>query len=611
MTVTATTVPTGLTVTNIVNTGGTITADIAADCAATTGDNTIVLQVSDGSLTANANLIVNVSANTAPMLSYNNATVNTNGSTTVNPSSVPSDNGTISGYAVQSQGTYTGTISVNNSGVVSISSAAPTGTHTITIRATDNCGATKDATFTLEVQPLTISGAITFNTSALANVTVTLTKPDSTTTTAMTNAAGLYSFPNLVAGNYTVTPAKTNFSFTPASQAVTLSSTNATANFTAASTATASGANGAVLISEFRLQGPVPSGAPAPGNANGELDEFIELYNNSNSSVDLSGYTLDTAAGFTITIATGATIPARASYLIAHSAGYSLASYATPDQTYSGFDLPSGTGLALLNPTNQVVDAVGFTPTPTPYLEGTGLMPPAGAGQYSWVRKTIITGGVPNTGRPQDTGINSDDFVFVSTTGDSFGANAPSVLGAPGPENSTSPIQRNAQIRATLVDPLQGVAHANNRFRNATPNQAVCNGNCPLGTLSVRRSYMNNTGANIRRLRFRIVDITTLNSAGYVTCPDLNNCAQADLRALSSPDITVMRGDGSTVTVRGTTLEEPPTQGRGGGLNSSLLAGSITLEEPLAPGASLNVQFLLGVYQRGLFSLLVNVEALQ
>jgi hypothetical protein len=45
-------------------------------------------------------------------------------------------------------------ISVDTSGVVSITNACPGGTHTITIRATDNCGGaggTTDATFTLTV----------------------------------------------------------------------------------------------------------------------------------------------------------------------------------------------------------------------------------------------------------------------------------------------------------------------------------------------------------------------------------------------------------------------------------------------------------------------------
>ena len=152
LTVTATTVPSGLTISNIVNTNGTITANIAASCSASTGNKTIVLQVSDGILTATGNLVINVLANTAPVLTYNNPPqVGYTGSTIVNPATA-SDNGSIASFALQSQGTFTGAISVNSStGVVGLSTAAPPGTHTITIRATDNCGATTDASFAVTV----------------------------------------------------------------------------------------------------------------------------------------------------------------------------------------------------------------------------------------------------------------------------------------------------------------------------------------------------------------------------------------------------------------------------------------------------------------------------
>jgi VCBS repeat-containing protein len=69
LTVTVQSAPTGITVTNIVNTNGTITADVAAGCSAATGSNTVVLQVSDGQATTNGNLTVNVTANTtAPVI---------------------------------------------------------------------------------------------------------------------------------------------------------------------------------------------------------------------------------------------------------------------------------------------------------------------------------------------------------------------------------------------------------------------------------------------------------------------------------------------------------------------------------------------------------------
>ncbi|HEX8999259.1 MAG TPA: choice-of-anchor Q domain-containing protein, partial [Blastocatellia bacterium] len=70
LTVTATTLPTGITVTGITNTSGTVTATVTAACNATVGANTVVLTVTDGNgATATANLAVNVTAAAAPTAS--------------------------------------------------------------------------------------------------------------------------------------------------------------------------------------------------------------------------------------------------------------------------------------------------------------------------------------------------------------------------------------------------------------------------------------------------------------------------------------------------------------------------------------------------------------
>ena len=138
----------GIIVSNITNKGGTITAQISASCTAVGG--TVRFQVSDGSLTGIGDLTVNVTANSLPTISYNNVTVAVGASIGNSPTAAP-DNGSISGYTVQSAKTFSGTISVDAAGLVSISNAAPVGTHTITIRATDNCNASSDASFTLTV----------------------------------------------------------------------------------------------------------------------------------------------------------------------------------------------------------------------------------------------------------------------------------------------------------------------------------------------------------------------------------------------------------------------------------------------------------------------------
>ncbi|MBX7219727.1 MAG: hypothetical protein K1Y36_07260, partial [Blastocatellia bacterium] len=178
--VTATTVPTGITVTGITNSNGTITATVTAGCTAAVGNNTVVLTATDtnnaNNATATANLTVTVTANTQPTLTYNAASVATGGSTTVNPATGPTDNGSVSTIVVQSQGTYTGTISVNNgTGAVSISNATPVGVHTITIRATDNCGATTDATFQLTVSAATHTVTQFYPIASTTGKTITIT----------------------------------------------------------------------------------------------------------------------------------------------------------------------------------------------------------------------------------------------------------------------------------------------------------------------------------------------------------------------------------------------------------------------------------------------------
>ena len=71
-----------------------------------------------------------------------------------------------------------------------------------------------------------------------------------------------------------------------------------------------------MIISEFRLSGTTSE------------DEFVELYNNTDAPVDISGYELDALAGYTVIIPANTVLPARSHYLIAHETGYTLSAYA-------------------------------------------------------------------------------------------------------------------------------------------------------------------------------------------------------------------------------------------------------------------------------------------
>ena len=158
------------------------------------------------------------------------------------------------------------------------------------------------------------------------------------------------------------------------------------------------------------------------------------------------------------------------------------------------------------------------------------------------------------------------------------------------------------------LDVCVGPASPPNRVRDFTSDTA---NNSTFGTLDIRRTIVNNTGGNVTRLRFRIVDLTTFPAPSGI----------ADLRPRTSTAVvvTVDRppcGSGtSNVTVQGTTLEvrapaPTPQQPNGGGFNSSMSAGTVTLATPLANGASLDVRFLLGIQQTGSFKFFFNVEAL-
>jgi CSLREA domain-containing protein len=444
------------------------------------------------------------------------------------------------------------------------------------------------------------------------------------------------------------------------------SPSNATVNDgTGVATITAPVGPGTVIISEFRLRGPGdPNAAPIdmdqpvvavnpsprkgrrPVADNGEsdatptatpvtigggigggpnappfppeTDEFIEIYNNTDADIVVTDANPATCAAQVATllltpaqacgwalvdlqgsvssiprfvIPVGTTIPARGHYLAA-STGYSLSALTAPDQTYSP-PLYSGgeadyTGLALFKTADRaqftqsnVFDAVGFEGVAPLFREGSGLLPASGVTddvQFSFVRNQTSS-------RPSDTGDNRADFTLVATT-PSLLLSGPSTLGAPGPENTTSLVSRNSGFAVSFPP---NVASS---LRN---NTTVSNGS--LGTLSLRRRFTNNTGQTLSKLRFRVVQLTTYGSKQLFA-------NQAEVRLLDA------QLAGLPNSIKATTVETPPAQTSGGGVNSGLLvSGSLTLAQPLASGQSVDVEFLLGVMQSGSYQFVVVVEA--
>jgi Ca2+-binding RTX toxin-like protein len=365
-----------------------------------------------------------------------------------------------------------------------------------------------------------------------------------------------------------------------------------------------------LVISEFRLRGP-----------NGANDEFFEITNVSSAdhvvaAVSGTGYGLAASDGVTrCSIPNGTSIPPYGSYLCANSVGYSLAGSATGDATYTT-DVADNAGVALFNNNTgggsftlaNRLDAVGSTSEAnTLYKEGTGYpaLTPFSI-DYSFYRN-LSTASIPDTtlttdtpGVPEDTDNNAADFVFVDTNGTSAGAGQR--LGAPGPSNLASP-RTNGDLVVAPLDSCVGTTSPPNAVRDFTSDPP---NNSTFGTTDIRRTITNNTGGAVTGLRLRIADIRTFPAPSGI----------ADYRPRTSTDVvvTVDRapcGSGtSNVTVRGTTLQQPPSQPNGGGFNSTLSVATVTPGTPLADGDSIDVRLLLGMQQTGSQSVRVIVEAI-
>jgi len=394
---------------------------------------------------------------------------------------------------------------------------------------------------------------------------------------------------------------------------------------------------GGVIISEFRSSGPGTFGGPGvqrtgravskrsdirpQGSFNpGATDEYVELYNTSDNDILVqssdgtggwaivqSGATCADPPTVVAIIPEGTLIRGRGHYLLA-GATYTLANYpgGAPDQPLA-VDIGGSNSIGLFNSATTFfgetyIDSVGFLQNEGDQCdllgEGTKLFPANDSHvEYAYVRKISKTSGLP-----QDTNDNSADFNLLSTMNQIIGANDPPVLGVPGPENSRAPLQANDKILPSLIAPGVGASESPNRVRVMTIEPCA-----EQGSLLIRRTFTNTTSQNITQLRFRVIEIDTFNTQG--NSPGGNS---ATLRMRDALDETLNVPGRGTISVKGATIEQPPFQFAPtcGGLNTSLSSNTITPQSPLAPGASIDIVFRLGVVQQGSYRFFVNIEAL-
>jgi predicted extracellular nuclease len=202
-------------------------------------------------------------------------------------------------------------------------------------------------------------------------------------------------------------------------------------------------ASAQVVVSEFRVRGPV-----------GGNDEFIELRNTSAAPVDISGWLVQGCANGSpgnastrATIDAGTTLAAGQAYLLTNDAASGYSGSVPGDQTYgtgvSDFTNTSFAGIRLMNG-STVVDGVGAPQSPC--REGTGIT-------------TTTTNGDVSYERSGDTNNNTADFASRTPSDpqnfDMTGPSdpAPSVTGSD-PANNAANVPVDTNIRITFSEPV-------------------------------------------------------------------------------------------------------------------------------------------------------------
>lgn len=345
---------------------------------------------------------------------------------------------------------------------------------------------------------------------------------------------------------------------------------------------------------------------------------LLLLYNPSDSPLTIS--TTDGSSGWAVAasdgiarfvVPNGTIIPARAHFLGANnsaSSGYSLGACATPDATYT-LNIPSALsgegnvscGIALFRTSNPAnfnytfrADAAGPINAETNPLYREG----AGHAQMGFAQDEQSVHRWEYLGQPLDTDNNAVDLNTLIADSNAGGAASP--------QNLASPININANLPAALLDPGVAATASPNRQRDFAPvtypGRQV---DGRQGTVTIRRTFTNNTGGAITKLRFRIAGLRFISGLDDAVAAT----GTADARVVSSTDASVPVSGGGSVLVRGLTLEEPPSQPRLGGVNSSLVVPSITAGTPLAAGQTISVSFVVAFSNSGEIRLRVNAEA--
>jgi uncharacterized protein (TIGR03118 family) len=308
-TITATGLPSGVTLLD----NGNNTATLTSTAAAAAGIYNLTITASNGVGTA-ATQSFTLTIGTAPAITSNNAatfTVGTPGSFTVMTTGTPTD--TISATGLPSGVTFLN--NGNNTATLASTAAAAAGTYPITITATNGVGTAATQSFTLTITAaqtapaVTSAASTTFTAGTPGSFTVTTTgnPTDAISATGLptgvtlvdnnNNSATLASTAAAAAGTYPITITATNGVGTAATQSFTLTITPAQAApaFTsAASTTFTAGTAGSFTVTT--------TGTPTDTITATGLPSGVTLVDNGNNTATLASTTAAAAGVYTFTV---------------------------------------------------------------------------------------------------------------------------------------------------------------------------------------------------------------------------------------------------------------------------------------------------------------------
>jgi N-acetylneuraminic acid mutarotase len=386
---------------------GDVIVTITTLCDATAGPLNLFLRVTDsGGQMDTKPWTLTILPNPSPVLGYNPANVIAGTTPAINPATGPSDNGTINPLLLQSLSPNNGGLAVSlnaATGTLTVLSAALSGNYTVTILATDNCGAATLATLPITV----VCPAITLAPASLPDASINTAYP---ATLAASPTGGNYTFAvtsGLLPAGLTL---NTNGSFSGAP------TQSGTFNFRVAAT----GFGSCSSFRDYVLNVSCPAMSLAPANFPGGT--VGTAYNQAVSATPAGSYSYSVTSGalptgLALNAATGAitgtpTAGGTFNFRIAATSGSCSAArdytvtIACASLTITTTTLPAGT--------------VG-----SDYSQTIGVTPAAPAGSYNF---TLLTGSLPSgltlntttgslTGLPTVTGSYGFTIKAMAATG--------------------------------------------------------------------------------------------------------------------------------------------------------------------------------------------------